>query len=55
MDAEQELAAQYGVLGMPTFMLFATARPSPRSSARARASALESELEQALVQQPAGR
>ena len=55
VDSEQELAVRYGVLGMPTFMLFHNgavvqslvgARPRKR---------LESELEQALVEQPAGR
>ena len=55
VDSEQELAVQYGVLGMPTFMLFDNgvqianligARPRKR---------LESELREALEQQPAGR
>lgn len=55
VDSEQELAVKYGVLGMPTFMLFdhgtqianlVGARPRKR---------LELELREALEQQPAGR
>ena len=33
-DANQAVAARYGVLSMPTFMVFRDGRPSARSSAR---------------------
>jgi thioredoxin 1 len=55
VDDNQQTAAQYGVLSMPTFMLFnhgAPVRTLVGSRPRKR---LESELEQALVQEPAGR
>src|SRR3954451_22236733 len=55
VDHEQELASQWGVMGMPTFILShngATIQQLVASRPRKR---LESELEQALVEQPAGR
>jgi thioredoxin 1 len=55
VDNEQELAVEYGVLGMPTFMLFSGgAQIANLVGARPR-KRLESELQEALVQQPAGR
>jgi thioredoxin 1 len=55
VDNEQELAVEYGVLGMPTFMLFSNgAQIANLVGARPR-KRLESELQEALVQQPAGR
>ena len=55
VDNEQELAVQYGVLGMPTFMLFANGAPVHTMVGARPRRRLESELEQALVEQPAGR
>jgi thioredoxin 1 len=55
VDAEQELAARWGVLGMPTFMLFAHGAPVQTLVGARPRRRLESELEQALVQEPAGR
>ena len=55
VDNEQELAVQYGVLGLPTFILFNNGAPvSTLVGARPKRK-LVSELEQALVQEPAGR
>src|SRR3954466_3830142 len=54
VDAEQELAARWGVLGMPTFMLFAHGAPIRTLVGARPRRRLESELEQALVQEPAG-
>ncbi len=55
VDNEQELAVEYGVLGMPTFMLFSNgAQIANLVGARPR-KRLESELQEALVQQPASR
>jgi len=55
VDDNQSTAAQYGVMSMPTFMLFnngALVQTLVGSRPRRR---LESELEQPLLQQPAGR
>ena len=54
-DTEQELAVQYGVLGLPTFVLFHNGAPVTSLVGARPKRRLESELEQALVQQPAGR
>ena len=54
-DNEQELAVQYGVLGLPTFVLFNNGAPVATLVGARPKRSLESELEQALVQQPAGR
>ena len=54
-DNEQELAAQYGVLGLPTFVLFNNGAPVTSLVGARPKKRLESELEQALVQEPAGR
>ena len=54
-DNEQELAAQYGVLGLPTFILFNNGAPVTQMVGARPKRKLQSELEQALVQQPAGR
>ena len=55
VDTEQELAVKYGVLGMPTFMLFNAGAPVANLVGARPRRRLESELEEALVQQPAGR
>lgn len=55
VDNEQELAVQYGVLGMPTFMLFSGGAPIASLVGARPRRRLESELDEALVQQPAGR
>jgi thioredoxin 1 len=54
-DNEQELAVQYGVLGLPTFVLFHNGAPVTSLVGARPKRRLESELEQAIVQQPAGR
>jgi thioredoxin 1 len=55
VDSEQELASQWGVMGMPTFLLFDHGRPIQQLVGSRPRKRLESELEQALVQEPAGR
>jgi thioredoxin len=55
VDTEQELAVKYGVLGMPTFMLFDNGAVIQSLTGARPRKRLESELEQALVEQPAGR
>jgi thioredoxin 1 len=55
VDTQQELASQWGVMGMPTFMLFANGAPVQTLVGSRPRKRLELELEQALVQQPAGR
>jgi thioredoxin 1 len=55
VDSEQELAVKYGVLGMPTFMLFDHGAPIANLVGSRPRKRLERELEEALVQQPAGR
>jgi thioredoxin 1 len=55
VDDNQSVAAQYGVLSMPTFMLFANGAPIQTLVGSRPRKRLESELEQALVQEPAGR
>src|SRR3954463_7514776 len=55
VDSEQELASQWGVMGMPTFLLFQNGRPVQQLVGSRPRKRLESELEQALVQEPAGR
>jgi thioredoxin 1 len=52
-DVEQELAAEYRVLGLPTFILFANGAPVTSLVGARPKKRLESELEQALMQQPA--
>jgi len=51
-DTEQELAVEYGVLGLPTFVLFQNGAPVTSLVGARPKRRLESELEQALVQQP---
>jgi thioredoxin 1 len=55
VDTEQELASRWGVMGMPTFMLFENGAPIQTLVGSRPRKRLELELEQALVQQPAGR
>jgi thioredoxin 1 len=55
VDDNQSVAAQYGVLGMPTFMLFANGAPIQTLVGSRPRKRLELELEQALVQEPTGR
>ena len=55
VDTEQELASQWGVMGMPTFLLFQNGQPIQQLVGSRPRKRLESELEQALVQEPAGR
>ena len=55
VDNEQELASQWGVMGMPTFILFHNGAPIQQLVGSRPRKRLESELEQALVEQPAGR
>jgi thioredoxin 1 len=55
VDEQQELAVEYGVLGMPTFMLFAGGAPIANLVGARPRKRLESELREALEQQPAGR
>ena len=55
VDSNQAVAAQYGVLAMPTFMLFRDGAPALTLVGSRPRKKLESELEQALVQEPAGR
>jgi len=55
VDTEQALAVQYGVLGMPTFMLFQHGTPIASLVGARPRKRLELELQEALVQQPAGR
>jgi thioredoxin 1 len=55
VDTEQELASRYGVLGMPTFMLFENGAPIQTLVGSRPRKRLELELEQALVKEPAGR
>ena len=55
VDNEQELAVKYGVLGMPTFMLFAGGAPIASLVGARPRKRLETEIREALVQQPAGR
>ena len=55
VDNEQELASQWGVMGMPTFILFQNGAPVQQLVGSRPRKRLESELEQALVQEPAGR
>ena len=55
VDNEQELAVQYGVLGMPTFMLFDNGAPTRMAIGARPRKRLESELREALEQQPTAR
>jgi thioredoxin 1 len=55
VDSQQELAVRYGVLGMPTFMLFNAGTPIANLVGARPRKRLESELREALMQQPAGR
>ena len=55
VDTQQELAVEYGVLGMPTFMLFNHGAPIANLVGSRPRKRLESEIREALVQQPAGR
>jgi thioredoxin 1 len=54
-DAHQEVAARYGVLAMPTFLLFRQGEPILRLVGSRPRKRLESELAEALAEQPAGR
>jgi thioredoxin 1 len=55
VDDNQSVAAQYSVLSMPTFMLFRNGQPIQTLVGSRPRKRLELELEQALVQEPAGR
>ena len=55
VDTEQELASQWGVMGMPTFLLFQNGAPVQSLVGSRPRRRLVSEIEQALAQQPAGR
>ena len=55
VDDNQETAIRYGVRGMPTFILFRDGAPVQTLVGARPRRRLESELEQALVEQPAGR
>jgi len=55
VDENQATAAQYGVMSMPTFMLFANGTPIQTLVGSRPRKRLESELSEALAQQPAGR
>ncbi len=55
VDDNQETAVRYGVLSMPTFMLFRDGAPIQTLVGARPRRRLELELEQALVEQPAGR
>ena len=55
VDDNQETAVRYGVLSMPTFMLFRDGAPIQTLVGARPRKRLELELEQALVEQPAGR
>jgi thioredoxin 1 len=55
VDDNQVVAAQYSVLSMPTFMLFQNGQPIQTLVGSRPRKRLELELEQALVQEPAGR
>src|SRR4051812_6541756 len=55
VDHEQELAITYGVMSMPTFMLFQNGAPIASLVGARPRKRLELELQEALVQQPAGR
>jgi thioredoxin 1 len=54
-DANQVVAARYGVLAMPTFLLFRDGQEVLRLVGSRPRKRLESELAQALEEQPAGR
>src|SRR4051812_22630929 len=54
-DREQDLAARYGVLGLPTFVVFDNGAPVTTLVGARPRKRLESELEQAPPQQRAGR
>jgi thioredoxin 1 len=54
-DAHQAVAARYGVLAMPTFLLFRNGEEVLRLVGSRPRKRLESELAQALEEQPAGR
>lgn len=54
-EASIETAARYGILAMPTFLLFRDGREVLRLVGARPRRRLESELAQALEQQPAGR
>jgi thioredoxin 1 len=54
VDNDQATAARYGVLSMPTFVLFRDGAPVHTLVGARPRGRLESELEQALAQQPAG-
>src|SRR3954462_10965182 len=49
VDSEQELASQWGVMGMPTFLPLVNGRPVQQLVGSRPRKRLESELEQALV------
>src|SRR3954453_21697201 len=55
VDSEQELASQWGVMGMPTFLLFHNGRPIHQLVGSRPRKRLEAEPAQALLQEPARR
>jgi thioredoxin 1 len=55
VEASVETAARYGVMAMPTFLLFRDGEPVLRLLGARPRKRLESELAQALEEQPAGR
>jgi thioredoxin 1 len=55
VDDNQATAVRYGVLSMPTFIVFRDGEPVQKLIGARPRKRLESELEQALEQQPAGR
>src|SRR3954469_3085414 len=55
VDEDQQLASQWGVLGMPTFILFQNGAPIQQLVGSRPRKRLESELEEALVEQPPAR
>jgi thioredoxin 1 len=55
VDENLDTAARYGVLAMPTFLLFRNGEPVLRLLGARPRKRLESELAQALEEQPAGR
>src|SRR3954464_3304552 len=55
VDNQQELAVEYGVLGMPTFMLFANGAPIASLVGSRPGWCMESELQEALAQEADGR
>ncbi|HWK27604.1 MAG TPA: thioredoxin family protein [Solirubrobacter sp.] len=55
VDEQTQLAAQWGVLSMPTLLLFRNGAPVAKLVGARSRRKLELELQEALEQQPAGR